>query len=228
MAEWYYSDGSNRNGPISKKQLLKMIADGTLKKTDYVWNEEMDDWKPVSSIPELNAKPRKSSEIERDSGWRNREDDKTERESISLAERSQYVWRQQEDEEDEPKRKRRSRRSRRDDYDDYNDDYDDYDDAPRGRRRRRFKSDRGVLLLFLSIFSILTSWICCGILGFGFGIPACLIARNDLNLMDRRIMDPRMSGLTFASFVLSIIGIVLSIIILMLNFLFFLVEFDGQ
>ena len=53
--QWYYSKDSTQLGPVPDSQLRAMIAAGEVAGTDMVWREGMKDWRPLSSVVELNA-----------------------------------------------------------------------------------------------------------------------------------------------------------------------------
>ena len=61
------------------------------------------------------------------------------------------------------------------------------------------REHRGVSILVFGIISI----FCCGL----FGIPAWVMANEDLTLMDRGVMDPAGRGMTMAGKILGIIGL---------------------
>jgi GYF domain 2/ABC-2 type transporter len=51
--EWYYSQGSERSGPVAD-EVLKQLADtGQLHPSDLVWSEREPDWMPAFRIPGL-------------------------------------------------------------------------------------------------------------------------------------------------------------------------------
>ncbi len=55
---WYYAVDEQQYGPVSFDQLRQMVARGTLRGSDMVWEQGgLDDWLPASSIPELGARP---------------------------------------------------------------------------------------------------------------------------------------------------------------------------
>lgn len=53
MADWYYFQGGNQQGPVSDDQLRGMVASGQLSPGDSVWKQGMANWSPIASIPEL-------------------------------------------------------------------------------------------------------------------------------------------------------------------------------
>lgn len=57
MAQWYYLENGEQRGPISEEEILSLVAQGTVKSEDYVWNSEMSDWQPAGSVPALRSGP---------------------------------------------------------------------------------------------------------------------------------------------------------------------------
>ncbi len=57
MITWYYSKGSQQNGPVPQEDLVSLIGTGTVGPTDLVWREGMTDWLPVAQVPELAPPP---------------------------------------------------------------------------------------------------------------------------------------------------------------------------
>tara|TARA_R110002095_G_scaffold114656_1_gene100057 strand:+ start:4521 stop:5297 length:777 start_codon:yes stop_codon:yes gene_type:complete len=54
---WYYSQGSERQGPISFSELQSLALAGKLKPNDYICQEGMQDWELSSNIPGLYSTP---------------------------------------------------------------------------------------------------------------------------------------------------------------------------
>ena len=54
---WYYSEGSERQGPISFSQLQSLALSGELKPDNYVCQEGMQEWELSSDIPGLFLTP---------------------------------------------------------------------------------------------------------------------------------------------------------------------------
>ena len=53
--QWYYITEGGQQGPVSLDEIKKLINDGILSLSDYVWNETMGtEWQQVSSVPELS------------------------------------------------------------------------------------------------------------------------------------------------------------------------------
>jgi RsiW-degrading membrane proteinase PrsW (M82 family) len=52
---WFYAVGEERRGPVEKDELLKMIADGRLRRTTLVWTRSLTDWTPAGKLAELKT-----------------------------------------------------------------------------------------------------------------------------------------------------------------------------
>jgi RsiW-degrading membrane proteinase PrsW (M82 family) len=50
---WFYAVGDERRGPVEQDELLRMIADGRLRRTTLVWTKTLTDWTPAGEIAEL-------------------------------------------------------------------------------------------------------------------------------------------------------------------------------
>ena len=50
---WFYAVGEERRGPVEKDEVLKMIADGRLRRTTLVWTRSLTDWAPAGELAEL-------------------------------------------------------------------------------------------------------------------------------------------------------------------------------
>lgn len=51
--QWYYSKNATQMGPVPLEELRAKLAAGEVSATDMAWKEGMPDWRPVSTIPEL-------------------------------------------------------------------------------------------------------------------------------------------------------------------------------
>ncbi len=203
MAEWYYSEGDERKGPVPKETLVDLIREGTVKPSELVWTEGMSDWQPVNTIAEFRLElPKPAPERPRNADWY-QEDQRPQ--SREIRER---------DERDRDRQPRdRDRYSRGRDYRDsvsYGDDRDDYSDERRSNRH--YAPHRGGLVLTFGILGIVLTVTCIGPLALGFSIPAMLWGKKDLRAMDQGIMDPHGRGTTMGGYVCGIIGIVLGIL----------------
>lgn len=52
MANWYYGENGEQRGPVEEHELRGMIAAGKVNASTIVWREGMENWKPLSEIPE--------------------------------------------------------------------------------------------------------------------------------------------------------------------------------
>jgi RsiW-degrading membrane proteinase PrsW (M82 family) len=52
---WFYAVGDERRGPVEKEELLRMIADGRLRRTTLVWTRSLADWTPAGELAELKG-----------------------------------------------------------------------------------------------------------------------------------------------------------------------------
>ena len=50
---WFYAVGEERRGPVEKDELLKMIAEGRLRRTTLVWTRSLTDWAPAGELADL-------------------------------------------------------------------------------------------------------------------------------------------------------------------------------
>ena len=53
MEQWYCAVGKEQYGPVDRDTVCHWLAEGRIKPTDLVWHERMEEWKPVSSVPEF-------------------------------------------------------------------------------------------------------------------------------------------------------------------------------
>jgi hypothetical protein len=51
--DWYYAKNGTSNGPLTSRELLRLVLEGTLLPTDLVWKEGLEDWQPASSVKGL-------------------------------------------------------------------------------------------------------------------------------------------------------------------------------
>ncbi len=54
---WFYAVGEERRGPVEKDGLLRMIAEGKLRRTTLVWTKSLTDWAPAGELAELADAP---------------------------------------------------------------------------------------------------------------------------------------------------------------------------
>lgn len=116
-ADWFYSVGDSRQGPVTELDLKGLAADGRLKPTDLVWKDGMPDWVEARTVPVLFPAPNVEALAEpyADRPSRRGRDDLDD----------DRPGRRGRDEFDDDRPSRRGRR----------DDYDPDDDRPRVRRR---------------------------------------------------------------------------------------------
>ena len=50
---WFYSQDSRECGPVPLPRLIELTANGTVKPTDLVWREGMEDWTAAGKVPAL-------------------------------------------------------------------------------------------------------------------------------------------------------------------------------
>jgi hypothetical protein len=53
--EWYYTQGDQKVGPVSVKELKQAAADGTLQPTDLVWTDGLKEWKEARTVKGLEG-----------------------------------------------------------------------------------------------------------------------------------------------------------------------------
>jgi hypothetical protein len=130
-ADWFYSVGDTRQGPVTEAELQRLAADGQLKSTDLIWRDGMADWVEAKTVPaffpkvEARRSPDDGFDDDRPSRRGRRDDDQYEDERPSRRGR-------RDDEYDDERPSRRGS-SRRDELDD--------DDRPRVRREDRYEDD---------------------------------------------------------------------------------------
>jgi hypothetical protein len=125
-ADWFYSAGDTRQGPVTEPELRRLALEGKLKPSDLVWKDGMPDWVEARTVESLFPR-RADAEPEAD--------DRPGRRRFDAEDRPTRPGRD-DDEGDRP-----SRRGRRDEDDDdrprirrtADDLDDDYDDRPRRR-----------------------------------------------------------------------------------------------
>lgn len=56
MSEWYYAHGGEQKGPVPVSELQRLADNGEFDPSvDLVWREGMEDWKPASTVGELQS-----------------------------------------------------------------------------------------------------------------------------------------------------------------------------
>ena len=53
--QWYYSKNATQVGPVPDAELRAKIAAGEVTGSDMVWHEGMPDWRPLSTVDELQV-----------------------------------------------------------------------------------------------------------------------------------------------------------------------------
>lgn len=54
--QWYYVTNGQRQGPVGDEEIRNLVANGTVKGTDLVWNETMgQEWKPAGQVADLGS-----------------------------------------------------------------------------------------------------------------------------------------------------------------------------
>ena len=51
MADWYYAENDAQRGPVSREQLVQLIAAGRIAPEDLVWTDTMSNWAPAAQVP---------------------------------------------------------------------------------------------------------------------------------------------------------------------------------
>jgi hypothetical protein len=201
MAEWFYSDGEERLGPVTQESMRELLQSGKVKATNLVWTEGMPDWKTVNEVPELRSLlPEINKHISSASPFI--EKDRASESSSSNRDDRNF--------EDSPRTQTRDR-----DWGDsrdferakgYVDDRDDYD-----RSSQRYVPHRGGLILTFGILGLVLPLLvgCFAPFWLGFSIPATLMGRKDLAAINNGVMDPTGRGTTQAGYICGIIGMVI-------------------
>ncbi len=52
--EWYYMANGDTQGPVDFEKLKELYRDRVITLSSFVWNPDMEDWKTLSAVPELN------------------------------------------------------------------------------------------------------------------------------------------------------------------------------
>ena len=52
-AEWFYSNGSDRLGPVTASELRELALQGQLQPTSLIWKEGMGNWAPASKVKDI-------------------------------------------------------------------------------------------------------------------------------------------------------------------------------
>ena len=145
-ADWFYSVGDTRQGPVTEEDLKRLVADGKLQRSDLVWKDGMPDWVEARTVALLF--PRKE-EQRRDADG----NDRPNRRRFDPEDDRPGRSRRADDDDDRPSRRGR-RRDEEDDDDrprarrSYND-QDDYDDQPRRKKNVKPGQMQAVAIMML-------------------------------------------------------------------------------
>ncbi|HEU6449668.1 MAG TPA: DUF4339 domain-containing protein [Verrucomicrobiae bacterium] len=55
--DWYYSDGNQKNGPVSDPQLDELLRSGKINPATLIWRVGMTAWQPLGTVRPANAPP---------------------------------------------------------------------------------------------------------------------------------------------------------------------------
>jgi len=47
---WYYAKGNQRFGPVEEAELRRLLAAGSVQRSDLVWREGLPDWRPAGDL----------------------------------------------------------------------------------------------------------------------------------------------------------------------------------
>lgn len=50
MSKWYYEYNGSTKGPVSERDIQRLIEDGTIESDTGLWSKRMDDWQPAASV----------------------------------------------------------------------------------------------------------------------------------------------------------------------------------
>lgn len=53
--KWYYAKNGGQQGPVSQEELASLLASGSLRPDDLVWNESLTNWVAASAVPALQS-----------------------------------------------------------------------------------------------------------------------------------------------------------------------------
>lgn len=163
-ADWFYSKGDQRMGPVTEDDLKRLVGDGQLHANDLVWRDGMADWVEARSVQVLfpaRVEAARDDERRARRQFENLDDDRP----SARPGRREF----EDDGDDRPRRRQRYRDEEDDDLDRlrtrkrYRDDVeDDYEDRPRWRSRQKPGQIQavGIMLLVGGILALLLvlSW----------------------------------------------------------------------
>ena len=201
-ADWFYSVGDTRQGPVTEDDLKRLAAEGRLQPSDLVWKDGMADWVEARTVPVLFPPPR--VEPMRD------DEDRPSRRRFDEEERPSRRGRDDLDDDRPSRRGRRADdeldddrprvRRRDDDFD--RDPYED-DEYDRPRRKKAQKPGQvqavGIMMLVGGIIGLLnmlivplaSGGICCLWPGVYFEIVVgILLLIRGINMMNQDDQGP--------------------------------------
>jgi hypothetical protein len=169
-ADWFYSVGDTRQGPVTEDDLKRLVAEGRLKPTDLVWKDGMPDWVEARTVPALFPPKAEPVRDDRPSRRGDDYDDRPSRRGRDDLDDDRPSRRGRDDYDDRPSRRGRRHedevdddrprvRRRDDDYDRYDDEYD----RPRQKKLQKPGQVQAVAIMMLvgGILAIL----------MGLGVP---------------------------------------------------------
>ena len=54
MNDWYHSVGGKQQGPVTHREMERLVSSGELKKETLIWKDGMENWKPAGDVlPDL-------------------------------------------------------------------------------------------------------------------------------------------------------------------------------
>ncbi|MFA6930931.1 MAG: RDD family protein [Lentisphaeria bacterium] len=60
---WYYSENQQPKGPVSRDELMVLLANGTIPATTLLWHAGLSQWRVAAEFPELFHSPAAESEL---------------------------------------------------------------------------------------------------------------------------------------------------------------------
>jgi GYF domain 2 len=188
-ADWFYSEGDQRRGPVTEDDLKRLVTEGRLQPSDLVWQDGMADWVEARTVAVLfPPRGQERPERRRFDG----EDDRPTRRQDDFDDRpGRRRYDEHDPDDDRPRVRRRE--------DDYGRD-DDYD-RPRRKRNERPGQVQGIGIMMLvgGILGLITAlsislgsgFICCLWPGIYFEIVVgILMIIRGVNMMNQDNQGP--------------------------------------
>jgi GYF domain 2 len=147
-ADWFYSAGETRQGPVTELELRRLARDGKLKPSDLVWKDGMPDWVEARTVDSLFPR-RAEAEPDPDErpSRRRYEDDRPTRRVRNEYDDDRPGRGRDDDDDDRPRIRRTAA------------DVDDEDDYDRPRRRTSEKPGQiqavAIMMMVGGIFAII-------------------------------------------------------------------------